>query len=122
MVDGQSASWGLRKNVEDEADHSEIVMAAVDDNAGVSGGSACGLTYLPRRAQVDEAVLLVKLRRREHVRDGERRLRIYDFVDISGWLCRCRHGGPDFSSRGGSFKIIPLDGLFVLRPAKRVGK
>lgn len=97
-------------------------MAAVDDSAGVSGGSAYGLTYLPRRAQVDEAVLLVKLRRREHLRDGERRLRIYDFVDISGWLCRRRHDGPDFGSRGGSSKIIPLDGLFVLRPAKRVGK
>lgn len=125
---GGAHRGGLRKDVEMlrmRRITDRYVMAAVDDSAGVSGGSACGLTHLPRRAQVDEAVLLVKLRRRENIRDGERRLRIYDFVNISGWFCRRRHGGPNvsFVGRGQFQKLIPLDGLCLCtRPAKRVGK
>lgn len=53
-----------------------------------------GLTHLPRRTQMDEAVFPVKLRRRKNIRNGERRLRVYDLVDVSGWFRRRRHGGP----------------------------
>lgn len=53
-----------------------------------------GLTHLPRRTQMDEAVFPVKLRWREYIRNGERRLRVYDLVDVSGWFRRRRHGGP----------------------------
>lgn len=52
-----------------------------------------GLTHLPRRAQVDEAVLPVELRRRENVGYWERWLLVYYLVNISGRFCRSRHGG-----------------------------
>lgn len=80
--------WVLR----DEAGRRWTVMAAALDGASVSDDIVRGLTHLPRRTQVDEAVFPVELRRWEDIRYGERRLYIYDFVDISGWFRRSRHG------------------------------